>query len=237
MYEVKDKYTASACIVIERGVPYEKGIRIPLYGNKFIVGRTTYSVSPDISFGNSLISRKHCCVEHYDQEWTVSDLGSKHGTMINGQPIVESKAHVLKHGDRIVLASGVVIFRFMLSLDFDKTLEFDKTQPTKDINVPILDSSVIVDMEKKTLLIDNQAVSFSVKEWLLLEVLYKYRNKFVSYEEIRTAVWAERYSPNNKTPDVGVEEINVLIYRLRKRLGAYSKLLRTIRGRGCIIEL
>ncbi len=236
MCELEDDKTASACFIIERGSPYEKGICIPLAGDKLIVGRTTNSFSPDVSFENFLISRKHCCVRNCAGKWTISDLGSKHGTIINGQPIMALATHVLNHGDKITLASGIVALRFMLSLEFEKTLDFDKTQPIKGVNVSI-DSPVRIDLEKMTLSVDNQAVSFSVKEWLLLEVLYRHRNKFVSYEEIRKAVWAERCLPDNKPPDVGVEEINVLVYRLRKRLGTYSKILQTVRGRGCILEI
>lgn len=232
-----DDKTASACFVIKRGNPYEKGTCIPLKGSKFIIGRTTNLFSPDISFENFLISRKHCCVKHCDGEWTISDLGSKHGTTLNDQPIVALTSHVLKHGDTIVLASGVVAFRLMLSLEFEKTLEFDKTQPTNVVNVPISDSPVIIDLDKMILVVESQVVSLSVKEWLLLEVIYKHRNKFVSYEEIKRAVWTERYSSANNILDVGFEEINVLIYRLRRKLGVHSKMVRTIRGRGCIFEL
>ena len=33
-------------------------------------------------------------------------------------------------------------------------------------------------------------------------------------------VWAERVSSAGRPPEVGVEEINLLLYRLRRKLGA-----------------
>lgn len=236
MREMVNDEKTGAYLQIEQGVPHGKGICIPLNGSKFIVGRSTKLFSADISFENFLISRKHCCVKYCNSKWTISDLGSKHGTIVNDQPIVAHAEHVLKSGDKVVLASGIVIFHFIISLEIDKTLDFDRTQSVKLEHVSTFDSQVEIDWDRMYLLLDNQVVSLSVKEWLLLELLYKQRNKLVSYEEIRRAVWAERYTDDSNFPSVGFDEINMLIYRLRKKFGNYSKKLRTIRGRGCILD-
>ncbi|MDR3590898.1 MAG: winged helix-turn-helix domain-containing protein [Negativicutes bacterium] len=231
-----DNGPASARLLIERGNSHEKGTYIPLEQTRLLIGRPTSSFIPEISLDNFLISRKHCRIEQCDGVWMISDLGSKHGTTLNGQPIGAHLAHVLNHGDKIGLASDVAVFRVVISREYEKTMEFERTQPTGTVNDPPADSPVMVDLGKMRLAVDHEVIALSAKEWLLLEALYKRRNKFVSYDEIRQSVWTERQAPDHGLPDVGVEEINVLVYRLRRKLGAHSGLVRTVRGRGCIFE-
>ena len=40
-------------------------------------------------------------------------------------------------------------------------------------------------------------------------------------------VWAERVSSAGRPPEVGVEKINLLLYRLRRKLGAGANILKT----------
>lgn len=223
---------AAAYLLIEKGSAKDKGSYFPLQGNKLWVGRPTSSFCPEICLNNFLISRKHCCIEKCGDEWLISDLGSRHGTAINGQPLGVSARHALRPGDKIVLAAGVAVLRVILEA-YEQTLDFDDTKP-RDASSP---SPVVVDMDKMKLSVDDRVIRLSGKEWQLLEVLYEHRGKFVSYDELRERVWAERPVSVNKLPDVGSDEINVLIYRLRRKLGDRGKMIRTIRGRGCIFEL
>ena len=39
---------------------------------------------PDITFDSLLISRKHCCIEQRGEGWSICELKSKHGTLLNG---------------------------------------------------------------------------------------------------------------------------------------------------------
>ena len=236
MHEMVNEKTF-AYLQIEEGTPYGKGTYIPLDENSFIVGRSTNSFSADISFENLLISRNHCCLKYCNGEWNISDLGSKHGTSVNEQPIAAHKGYMLKSGDKVVLASGIVVFRFVISLEFDKTLDFDRTQSMKIKDALAFDSHVEIDFARMNLLVDNQVISLSVKEWLLLESLYRQRGKLVSYEEIKKAVWSERYMTDNDFSVVGFDEVNMVIYRLRRKFRNYSKKIKTIRGRGCILDL
>ena len=64
----------------------------------------------------------------------------------------------------------------------------------------------------------------------LLELVYKHRNELVTYDSIRMTVWAERVSSAGRPPEVGVEEINLLLYRPRRKLGAGANILKTRRG-------
>lgn len=64
---------------------------------------------------------------------TLTDLQSKHGILLNNQPIVPGSPITLKHNDKIMLSHGAVAFRLVMlhSLD-DETMEFtDATSPAK----------------------------------------------------------------------------------------------------------
>ncbi|MDF2571602.1 MAG: transcriptional regulator, winged helix family, partial [Sporomusa sp.] len=54
---------------------------------------------------------------------------------------------------------------------------------------------------------------------------------------IRVNVWPERILAANQIPSVGLEEINLLIYRLRQKLGNQGNLIKNCRGIGCLLEL
>jgi DNA-binding winged helix-turn-helix (wHTH) protein len=233
MTGLKGRGASGACLLIEKGNPKEKGTYIPLQGEKLLVGRPNSSFIPEICLDNFLISRKHCCLEKCNGEWIISDLGSKHGTTVNGKPIGINTKIVLKHGDKIGLASGVAVFRVIIAGEYEQTLEFEKTQPTNTFSQSPLD----IDLQRMKLTVDKKAVSLSGKEWKLLEILYNRHNNFVSYDEIREHVWPERYAAVNNLPDVGVDELNMLVYRLRRKLGSHRNMLRTLRGQGCIFEL
>ncbi len=52
-------------------------------------------------------SREHCKVFTQDGDWFVLDLGSRNGTMVNGEKV---SRHHLGHGDRIVIGKTVIRF-------------------------------------------------------------------------------------------------------------------------------
>jgi hypothetical protein len=233
----KECGSTTAYLLVENGDFPEMGTYIPLAADHILIGRPTSSYTPDICLDSFLISRKHCCIERDKDGWKLSDLGSKHGTTLNGQAIAAHVGQAVKHGDRIGLASSVAVMRFMLLDDNEKTLEFEGIRPRDLSKAALQQPALQIDLEQMRLVIGDAAIALSAKEWLFLEFLYKRRNKFVSYAEISAAVWAERYAPDGNLPGVGVEEINVLTYRLRKKLGDYGKMVRTLRGRGFILDM
>jgi len=72
----------------------------------------------------------------------------------------------------------------------------------------------------------------SVKDWLFLETLYRRCGKVVSYEDIKRAEWPERYIIHNNFSIVVFEEVNMMSYRLRKKIGKYQKNNKKLEGIG-----
>jgi len=217
-----------ARLVVEQGSPFTQGTIIDLNNAKTIIGRSTASFHPDIGFDSLLISRQHCCIERQEQAYLIAELGSKHGTLVNGRRLGAFSRLVLEDNDTIDLADGVIRLRFLVLLDLDNTIDWGTFPPA---------TTFIVDLDKRVLRIHETEIPLAGKEWRLLEVLYHHRNKLVPYEMIRTEVWSERRLIASDIPDVGMDEINVLLHRLRCKLGVYGKFLVTRRGQGCILEV
>jgi DNA-binding winged helix-turn-helix (wHTH) protein len=222
------------CIVIEKGEPYETGSCIKIETEEIFIGRTSDSVAVDINFSNYLISRRHCCIRCCGDKISLYDLGSKHGTQINGNPISANVPYLLSSGDKISLAMGIVVVRFVQSGDFEKTMDFSNTL---EIGLKSSIQPITMDVEKRECFIAGRSISLTGKEWDFLSLLYKNVNKMVTYNEIKLTVWPERSTDQVSIPDVGMDEMNVLIYRLRRKMGKQSKIIKTIRGCGCIIDI
>lgn len=221
-----------ARLLVERGDPHARGACFLLEPGKTILGRDTASFNPDIAFASLLVSRRHCSFELLDGRWTIRDLGSRHGTTVNGRSLPPSPLP-LTSGDKIGLAANVVMLRFTLAEDAEQTLSFGDTQPVND---PAQGVPFVVETARKTLFVDGAEISLSVKEWRLLELLYEHRNELVPYATIRPAVWNERPLLAGET-DVGSDELSILIYRLRRKLGPHGRILKTRRGQGCILTI
>ncbi|WP_378952928.1 FHA domain-containing protein [Pelosinus sp. sgz500959] len=222
-----------ACLIIERGEPYEAGTRLELPTYEFYLGRSSHAHQVDASFSNFLISRKHCCLMYRENELILWDLGSKHGTILNGKVIVPYEKYLLKNGDKISLSMGIVDLRIATFSQNEETMDLSQTQSMslkKDL-------SIALDCAKWECRIDGQPVFLAEKEWNFFKLLYDHTNTVVTYNEIRSAVWPERILSENSSPDVGVDEINVLIYRVRKKLGKRGEMLKAVRARGYMLEI
>lgn len=225
-----------ARLVVEKGSALTPGTFFELNSEKTVMGRATVSFRPDIGFDTLLISRRHCCIERQGQTFTITDLGSKHGTLLNGSQLKPLSNAALADGDTIDLADGVIQLRFICFSDLDNTMDFGDS-PLVCERATLSAGPFAVDLNKRILLIQGAEISLPVKEWRLLELLYRHRNELVPYETIQSEVWPERRLAGGDPPDVGMDEMNVLLHRLRRKFGKYAKLLVTRRGQGCILEL
>jgi pSer/pThr/pTyr-binding forkhead associated (FHA) protein len=81
------------------------GEEFHLEDDEYVVGRATDN---PICIQDSSVSRKHIILRRMDGAWTVTDLGSGNGTIINGEQI--SDETVLNNGDVITLGDSEVTF-------------------------------------------------------------------------------------------------------------------------------
>jgi pSer/pThr/pTyr-binding forkhead associated (FHA) protein len=80
------------------------GTRIPLKKSKFVIGRASECT---LRAGSEAVSRRHCAILRGESGWTVRDLGSRNGTILNDAKIEGEMP--LKVGDE--LAVGPLKFR------------------------------------------------------------------------------------------------------------------------------
>ena len=79
---------------------------VPLQGDRFTVGRSGIA---ELCFPDDAgLSRQHMMLERDGDEWTVQDLGSKNGTLVNNIPL-RAKLR-LKPGDRITAGHLAIVF-------------------------------------------------------------------------------------------------------------------------------
>lgn len=89
-------------------------------------------------------------------------------------------------------------------------------------------SGVVVDISRKRLVLDNQTVALTYKEFELLQYLVLREGRTIERVELISSLWAgadEEDVPNERTIDVHVR-------RLRAKLGRYEDIVRTVRGVG-----
>ena len=89
-------------------------------------------------------------------------------------------------------------------------------------------SGVVVDISRKRLVLDNQTVALTYKEFELLQYLVLREGRTIERSELISSLWSgadEDEVPNERTIDVHVR-------RLRSKLGRYEDIVRTVRGLG-----
>ncbi len=227
-------------LIVLAGEPYEGGSRIYLSSDELVLGRAWGGIQPDVSFTSRYISKRHALITWISGQIAVTDLGSKHGTQVNGYDVIPQRPVILRNGDQISLARGtaVLLFNSLEDYDSDDTIDFTGSLPiasTADLEQP---QQLVISVERRQVLVDGRQLRLLGKEMELLLFLYRNRNKAVSYNHIRKEVWPERPpSSTGDVPDVGSEEINALVYRLRKRLGRYGQKVVTVPRFGYMLDL
>ena len=80
---------------------------VPLEGGPLFLGR---SPENDLAFPeDDGLSRQHLAIESGEDGWTVRDLGSKNGTLVNGDRL--GQRHILRPGDRISASCITLTYR------------------------------------------------------------------------------------------------------------------------------
>jgi len=83
----------------------KSGEEFNLEDGEYVVGRSTEN---PICIADTSVSRKHIILRLVGSGWTVSDLGSGNGTLVNGEPIADEA--VLSNGDVITMGDTEVTF-------------------------------------------------------------------------------------------------------------------------------
>jgi DNA-binding winged helix-turn-helix (wHTH) protein len=88
-------------------------------------------------------------------------------------------------------------------------------------------AGVVVDISRKRLLLDNDPVGLTYKEFELLQYLVLREGRTIDRAELISSLWraGEDDVPNERTIDVHIR-------RLRSKLGRYEDIVRTVRGVG-----
>lgn len=222
----------SSFLVVEHGNPYERGDVIPLNSQMMVLGRKGKQWNPDIPFDNVFVSRKHAALIYKQGLFYIKDLNSKHGTYVNQERLVPHGERVLQHSDLISLAGELIVLSFS-SVSMDETM--DITPLMKQIAAFEASDRVKLDPFKQELVYKGEVYAFSEKEYKCIELLWNHKEQFVSKEQMKLGVWPERSYSEGDVPDVSTEELNALIYRVRKKT-RHILSIESIRGKGYILQ-
>ncbi|RZT21732.1 FHA domain-containing protein [Fictibacillus sp. BK138] len=229
----------SLYIRIEAGDPYDTGSLIPLKseGEFLTFGRSSHTNETDISLLSPYVSRNHAEIFIQDDQPFIRDLDSKHGTELNNMKLDPNVPKQLQSGDVISLAKGVVLLTYLNTETEETDLTMEFTSPIEPAEEKITNGLHIIP-ERRQISIDGEPLFLSGKHTDLLVLLYRKKNQAVSSDEIKLQIWPERMvAGSNALPDVGNDEINALVYRLRKKLGPYGDSIVTVPRYGYMLQI
>ncbi|GAA3599149.1 hypothetical protein GCM10022198_24280 [Klugiella xanthotipulae] len=101
-------------------------------------------------------------------------------------------------------------------------------KPQVDPDLDRVRDGVVIDLSRKRLVLDNNPVALTYKEFELLQYLVLREGHTVERQELITGLWdaaSAEEVPSERTIDVHVR-------RLRVKLGDYQDIVRTVRGVG-----
>ncbi len=210
--------------MVEREMPMlimQEGLQIGrewlLEGEVCSIGRDE---SNDIVLPDRRVSRQHAVIERRADRYYIRDCGSKNGTFVNGEPLVEPR--VLQDGDEVQIA-----MRFRLTF-----VDAGATTPL------FLEGhqGLVVDDESRKVWVRGQELDppLSAAQYRLLHLLFQNAGKVVSREEIVKVVW-----PGAVSGGVSEEAIDALVRRLRDRIAELDpehQYVVTVRGHGFRLE-
>ena len=204
----------------------------PLNGQRWILKGDVIVGRDDacqVIIQNRQVSRYHARLVNKPDGVQLEDLGSKNGTHVNGQEVVEPL--ILQDGDIIQIAYAQQFV--FLSSDSTLPLELPPGEASENLPVPRL---LRLDKRARRVWIGNEELlpPLSVSQYQLLEILSDNPGRVVSRSELVQAVWGQEDA-------VGISEqaLDALVRRLRDRLAsidATHPFLVTVRGHGLRLD-
>jgi len=177
----------------------------------------------DIVLDDRKVSRQHARIVRDQRGYTLTDLKSKNGTFVNGEPI--SGERRLEDGDDVQIAVS-----FQLTF-----VDVGATVPLFFDQMPR--RSLTLDRETRDVYVNKMvlAPALSPAQYRLLEVLYDNHDRIVDRDEVVHAVW-----PDSAGEGVSEQAIDALVRRLRDRLteiDSGQNFIVTVRGHGLRLDL
>ncbi len=156
-----------------------KDTTIPLPEGDATLGRDT---SNAVNVVDPSVSRKHCTLRRLDGRFQVCDLGSRNGTLVNGQQV---KEEWLEHGDEIAIGDS----SFLFMIEEDKPwhaagrVEFDEGSPTAETK--ILQPKEVVYLQPERLLRELPTTSQVARNLNVLLKISRAVNAIRDLEELQ----------------------------------------------------
>ncbi|MGI8424835.1 MAG: FHA domain-containing protein [Chloroflexota bacterium] len=192
----------------------------PLAGTRFSLENETTLIGRGedchVRVDDPLASRRHAQVRREPWRYVLEDLGSRNGTLVNGDPITGT--HHLQHGDTIHVATTPLRFE-----DPNATLPM-AGDALKPLHLPVW-----VNASTGEAFAFGNRLELAPKEMALLTVLYEKAGAVCEKDEIARAVWPEY---GGAVSDYNIE---TLVSRLRSKLaqsGGGADAIVTLKKRG-----
>ena len=204
----------------------------PLNGQRWIINDDIIIGRDDscnVIIQNRQVSRYHARFVPLSQGVQLEDLGSKNGTHLNGQALMEPV--LLQDGDVIQIAFAQQ-FIYMSS---DSTMPLDLPLEPPTQFVPFTGLLRLEKRSRRVWIGDDELLPpLSVSQYQLLELLYDNPGRVVTRAELIQVVWG-------KEDAVGISEqaLDALVRRLRDRLSAINsshQFIITVRGHGLRLD-
>lgn len=167
------------------------------------------------------VSRHHAQIELQGQQYTIRDLDSKNGTLVNGQRIAGPA--VLSDGDQIQVTPLITL----TFVDYGSTAPLPAETPAAGIEL---------DLGARHVLVRDRLLTppLSHAQFTLLALLAERPGRVYSRDEVIAAVW-----PEVQSEGVSDEAIDALVRRIRLRLRELDPehdYIVTVRGYGFKLE-
>jgi DNA-binding response OmpR family regulator len=155
----------------------------------------------------------------------LKSLRDKHITtptiMLSAKDEVQDKVRGLKHGADDYLSKPFSFEELQARVE-----SLHRRNISKGIN-EITIANLIINIDSKTILLNNNQIELTAKEYELLVFLVKHKNTMVSNAMIQEQLWSNQEYINSNV-------IQVTIYHLRKKLG--KDFIKSFRGLGYKVE-
>jgi hypothetical protein len=187
--------------------------------DRMIIGRGT---DCDITIPKRQISRQHAQIERDAQGYLLRDLGSKNGTFVNSQQVLD-KPRRLQDEDEIQIALCIKL-GFVAA---DATLPLELTGPNRGLNLEEAARRVFVNGHELN-------PPLSIAQYRLLELLFEHAGEVIPRETVVNTVW-----PEEEATGISEQAIDALVRRLRERLAEADpdhNYIVTVRGHGLRLE-